>query len=119
MRISDWSSDVCSSDLRHRGIRYAVGRCLGDVRVFNHRRRQCPAAWPPVHASAPSGGCGMNVLWYLIPISLALGGLGLALFFWALKSGQYEDVSVAAERILKVRKGGGEGKWGSVRVDTG
>lgn len=42
----------------------------------------------------------MNILWYLIPISLALGGLGLALFFWALKSGQYEDVVGAAERIL-------------------
>ena len=42
----------------------------------------------------------MNVLWYLIPISLALGMLGLALFFWALKSGQYEDVTGAAERIL-------------------
>src|SRR3546814_12650767 len=110
MRISDWSSDVCSSDLRHRGIRYAVGRCLGDVRVFNHRRRQCPAAWPPVHASATSGGCGMNVLWYLIPISLALGGLGLALFFWALKSGQYEDISGAAERILNRSEERREGK---------
>lgn len=42
----------------------------------------------------------MNVLWYLIPISLALGSLGLALFFWALRSGQYEDVTGAAERIL-------------------
>ncbi|CCW17018.1 Type cbb3 cytochrome oxidase biogenesis protein CcoS, involved in heme b insertion [Sphingobium indicum BiD32] len=42
----------------------------------------------------------MNVLWYLIPISLALGAMGLALFFWALKSGQYEDVAGAAERIL-------------------
>ena len=42
----------------------------------------------------------MNVLWYFIPISLALGGLGLGLFFWALKSGQYDDVAGAAERIL-------------------
>ncbi|GLT03038.1 hypothetical protein GCM10007897_44780 [Sphingobium jiangsuense] len=42
----------------------------------------------------------MNVLWYLLPISLALGALGLALFFWALRSGQYEDVAGAAERIL-------------------
>jgi len=42
----------------------------------------------------------MNVLWYLIPISLALGGLGLGVFFWALKSGQYEDVEGAAERVL-------------------
>ena len=42
----------------------------------------------------------MNILWYLIPISLALGALGLTLFFWALRSGQYEDVAGAAERIL-------------------
>lgn len=42
----------------------------------------------------------MNVLWYLIPISLGLGSLGLALFFWAIKSGQYEDVAGAAERLL-------------------
>lgn len=42
----------------------------------------------------------MNVLWYLVPISLTLGGLGLALFFWTLRSGQYEDVAGAAERIL-------------------
>jgi cbb3-type cytochrome oxidase maturation protein len=42
----------------------------------------------------------MSVLWLLIPISLLLGGLGLALFFWALRSGQYEDVAGAAERIL-------------------
>ena len=42
----------------------------------------------------------MNVLWYLVPISLGLGAVGLALFFWALRSGQYEDVAGAAERIL-------------------
>lgn len=42
----------------------------------------------------------MNVLWYLVPISLGLGMLGLALFFWSLRSGQYEDVAGAAERIL-------------------
>jgi len=32
----------------------------------------------------------MNALWYLIPISIGLGTLGLALFFWALRSAQYE-----------------------------
>lgn len=42
----------------------------------------------------------MSALWYLIPISIALGVLGLGLFFWALRSGQYEDVAGAAERIL-------------------
>jgi len=42
----------------------------------------------------------MNVLVYLIPIALFLGLIGLAGFFWALKSGQYEDLDGAANRIL-------------------
>ncbi len=42
----------------------------------------------------------MSVLVYLIPIALFLGGLGLAAFFWALKSGQFEDPKGSAERIL-------------------
>ena len=43
----------------------------------------------------------MDVLVYLIPLALALGGLGLAAFFWALKSGQFDDPEGAANRILK------------------
>jgi cbb3-type cytochrome oxidase maturation protein len=39
-------------------------------------------------------------LLYLIPIALVLGGLGLAAFLWALKSGQFDDLDGAAERIL-------------------
>lgn len=42
----------------------------------------------------------MNVLLVLIPIALFLGGAGLAAFFWALKSGQFDDPQGAAERIL-------------------
>lgn len=42
----------------------------------------------------------MTVLAYLIPVSLALGLLGLAAFLWSLKSGQYEDLDGAAERVL-------------------
>lgn len=42
----------------------------------------------------------MNVLLFLIPISLILGGVALAAFFWSLKSGQYDDLNGAAERIL-------------------
>ncbi len=42
----------------------------------------------------------MNVLIYLIPVALFLGGLGLAAFLWSLKSGQYEDLEGAANRIL-------------------
>lgn len=42
----------------------------------------------------------MNVLVYLIPIALFLGGLGLAAFLWSLKTGQYDDLEGAANRIL-------------------
>ncbi|MCB1381377.1 MAG: cbb3-type cytochrome oxidase assembly protein CcoS [Notoacmeibacter sp.] len=43
----------------------------------------------------------MNVLIYLIPIALFLGALGLGAFLWSLKSGQYDDLDGAAERILQ------------------
>lgn len=42
----------------------------------------------------------MAALLFLIPISLLFGGAGLALFFWAMRSGQYEDMRGSAERIL-------------------
>jgi len=42
----------------------------------------------------------MTILLYLIPIALCMGGLGLAAFLWALKSGQYDDMEGAAHRIL-------------------
>jgi cbb3-type cytochrome oxidase maturation protein len=42
----------------------------------------------------------MSILVFLVPIALFLGGMGLAAFFWALKSGQFEDPKGDAERIL-------------------
>ena len=42
----------------------------------------------------------MEVLIWLIPVSLFLGGLGLAAFFWALKSRQFEDPEGDSRRIL-------------------
>jgi len=42
----------------------------------------------------------MNMLIFLIPIALFLGGLGLYAFLWALKSGQYEDLDGAAWRVI-------------------
>ncbi len=42
----------------------------------------------------------MTALLYLIPIALLLGLGGLAAFLWTLRSGQYEDLDGAAERIL-------------------
>jgi len=42
----------------------------------------------------------MNILVILIPISLILGGLGLAAFFWTLKAQQYDGPEGDSYRIL-------------------
>jgi cbb3-type cytochrome oxidase maturation protein len=42
----------------------------------------------------------MDILIFLIPVALGLGGLGLAAFLWSMKNGQYEDLDGAAHRIL-------------------
>src|SRR3546814_15914418 len=93
MRISDWSSDVCSSDLRHR-----------------------------------QRGGGVMGLAVLIPLSIAMGLVGLVAFCWALKHDQFEDPDGAAWRVLTPeappgpeadRKSVVEGKRVSVRVDLG
>ena len=43
----------------------------------------------------------MTVLLILVPIALLLGLAGLLAFFWALKSGQYEDLDGASWRVLQ------------------
>ena len=43
----------------------------------------------------------MEVLIYLIPISLFLGGVGLVAFFWTLKTHQYDDPDGDSHRILR------------------
>lgn len=42
----------------------------------------------------------MNGLMLLIPVALLLGLGGLAVFFWSLRNGQYDDMDGAALRIL-------------------
>ena len=42
----------------------------------------------------------MSILVYLIPVALFLGGISLLAFLWALRSGQYDDMDGAAQRIL-------------------
>lgn len=42
----------------------------------------------------------MTALLILIPVSLVLGGSALAVFFWALRSGQFDDPDGASQRIL-------------------
>lgn len=42
----------------------------------------------------------MTALAWLIPAALLLGCPGLGAFLWALRSGRFEDLDGAAERIL-------------------
>jgi cbb3-type cytochrome oxidase maturation protein len=42
----------------------------------------------------------LDTLLILIPAALVLGLIGLGAFLWALKSGQFEDLDGAANRVL-------------------
>jgi cbb3-type cytochrome oxidase maturation protein len=42
----------------------------------------------------------MTILVVLVPLALALGGLGLIAFLWSMRSGQYDDLEGAAVRVL-------------------
>ena len=42
----------------------------------------------------------MTAILALMAVSLALGAAGLGIFLWSLRSGQYEDMQGAANRIL-------------------
>lgn len=42
----------------------------------------------------------MNGLLVLVISAMGLGGLALAGFFWALRSGQYDDIEGAGQRVL-------------------
>ncbi len=42
----------------------------------------------------------MDILFWLIPISLLLGLLGLVAFVWAVRARQYDDPAGDAARIL-------------------
>ena len=42
----------------------------------------------------------MNSLFFLVPIALVMGIVALLAFLWSMRSGQYEDLDGAAERVL-------------------
>lgn len=42
----------------------------------------------------------MEVIYGLLPGMLLLGLVGVAVFFWAVRSGQYDDMDGAANRVL-------------------
>ena len=42
----------------------------------------------------------MDVIYWLIPLSIAILILAIAIFFWAVKSGQFQDLDSPAVDIL-------------------
>lgn len=42
----------------------------------------------------------MNIIFVLIPLALMLLVVAVAAFFWAVKSGQFDDLDSPATRIL-------------------
>ncbi len=42
----------------------------------------------------------MNILVYLIPLALLLGGAGLLAFLWTMRADQYDDMEGPAWRVL-------------------
>lgn len=42
----------------------------------------------------------MEVIYGLLPGMLLLGIVGVAVFFWAVRNGQYDDMDGAANRVL-------------------
>ena len=42
----------------------------------------------------------MESLYLLIPIAIVIVAAAIAVFFWAVKSGQYDDLDTEASRIL-------------------
>ena len=42
----------------------------------------------------------MDIIYVLVPLSLALLGIAVLIFFWAVKGGQFDDLDSPAHRIL-------------------
>jgi cbb3-type cytochrome oxidase maturation protein len=42
----------------------------------------------------------MNILYLLVPLALVLAGAGVYAFYWSVSSGQYDDTSTPALRVL-------------------
>jgi cbb3-type cytochrome oxidase maturation protein len=42
----------------------------------------------------------MEVIFVLLPLAILIAGIMLALFIWAVRSGQYDDLETPAHRIL-------------------
>ena len=47
----------------------------------------------------------MDAIYLLIPIAILLAALAIAIFFWAVRSGQFDDLEGPAHKILMEDKG--------------
>src|SRR3546814_10155074 len=93
MRISDWSSDVCSSDLvvldQKLVEKHAKKMGIGDVKVTMHRF---------------SGGSAMNQALLSDSIDLAAGGVAPLLKLWDKTVGtKNEEVGSGSGRARVIR----------------
>ena len=50
----------------------------------------------------------MEVIYLLIPLALVLVAIAVWVFFWAVRSGQFDDLEGPAHRILMDEEGGSE-----------
>lgn len=42
----------------------------------------------------------MTIVYFLVPVSVCLGGFFVWLFVWATRKGQYDDLETPAHKIL-------------------
>lgn len=42
----------------------------------------------------------MDIIYVLVPLSLVLLSIAIAIFFWAVRSGQFDDMDSPAHKIL-------------------
>ncbi len=42
----------------------------------------------------------MNVLYFLVPLAILLAAISVAAFWWAVRSGQFDDTETPAIRML-------------------
>lgn len=66
----------------------------------------------------------MNALFLLLPLALLVAGIMLALFIWAVRSGQFDDLETPAMRVLfddtspKNKKSTPSGQPGEAATDS-
>ncbi len=82
-------------DILNRRDRQQLAPALDQCRCANLARIGGGACWPRMEPVPMSG------LAITIPVALGLGLLGLLAFLWSLRTGQYDDLDGAAERILE------------------